>query len=46
MAATLIEVRKFFDFEDMKQFRQEWTALTEDDRAQIREGLGNGSYTY
>lgn len=46
MAATLTEVRKYFGFEDVKQFRQEWMALSEEARVQIRDGIGNGSYTY
>ena len=46
--ATLKQVADFFrkDGETLTQFSQEWKSLTDDDKAQIREGIGNGTFTY
>jgi hypothetical protein len=30
----------------LKGFRAEWDALSEESRAQLREGIGNGTETY
>lgn len=43
--ATLKEIREFFGM-DVKTFRQEWTALSDKDKKEIREGMSNGSMTY
>lgn len=45
--STLKAVREFFGM-DLKTFRQEWTqgGLTEDDKRQIREGIGDGTLNY
>ena len=43
--ATLKEVRDFLEAPS-KGFATEWKALTDEDRAQIRSGIGNGSLTY
>ncbi len=45
--ATLKDVREFFGM-TVGQFRDEWTkqGLTETDKAQIRQGLADGTMTY
>lgn len=45
--ATLKVVREFFGM-NVGQFRDEWTkqGLTDDDKRQIRQGLGDGTMTY
>jgi hypothetical protein len=45
--ATLKVVREFFGM-SVGQFRDEWTkqGLTDDDKRQIRQGLGDGTMTY
>lgn len=46
--ATLKEVATFFrkEGESLTAFSKEWQALSDADKAQIREGIGNGSLTY
>lgn len=44
--ATLNDVRHYFGIENATQFRQEWMALSEIERLQIKAGIGNGTYTY
>lgn len=43
--AKLTEVIAFFEM-STSQFRNEWKELDDDSKAQIREGIGNGSLTY
>lgn len=43
--ATLKEVRDYLEAPS-KGFATEWKALTDEDRAQIRAGIGNGTLTY
>ena len=45
--ATLKGVREFFGM-TVGQFRDEWTkqGLTDQDKREIREGIGNGTMTY
>lgn len=46
--ATLKDVAAFLrkDNETLTQFSQEWKTLTDEDKRQIREGIGNGTLTY
>lgn len=46
--ATLKQVAEFFrkDGETLSKFADEWKSLTEDDREQIKKGIGDGSLTY
>jgi len=53
-AANLAEVHKFFaqkvdpnspDY-SLAKFRSEWSHLTVEDKAQIRDGIGDGTLTY
>lgn len=43
--ATLKDIREFFGM-DVKTFRQEWTTLSDSDKADIRKGMSDGSMTY
>ncbi len=45
--ATLKDVREFFGM-TVGQFRDEWTkqGLTDKDKAEIRQGIGDGTMTY
>ena len=46
--ATLKQIADFFrkEGETLSQFAAEWKALPEEDKAQLREGIGNGTLTY
>lgn len=46
--ATLKQVADFLrkEGESLSQFSAEWKSLSEDDKVQIKEGIGNGSLTY
>jgi hypothetical protein len=44
--ATLVQVSKFFEFDNIASFRKEWEALSDTDRDQIKQGIGNGSLNY
>ena len=49
---TLSKVMKFFGFtkkdgtNDVPAFRKEWGALTDTDKAQIKQGIEDGSLDY
>lgn len=43
--APLNKVAKFFGG-PLSQFTKEWKQLSDEDRTQIREGIGNGTLTY
>lgn len=43
--ATLKEVRDYFGINGKDMIAQ-WRNLTDDDKRQLREGLGNGTFTY
>ncbi|HEY1645716.1 MAG TPA: hypothetical protein VGF75_05075 [Candidatus Saccharimonadales bacterium] len=43
--ASLVDTMKFFDMSSA-EYRTEWAELTDQDKAEIREGIGNGSLTY
>lgn len=45
-AATLTQIRIYFGYEKAGDFRKDWTALTEDDKAQIKGAFENGTMTY
>lgn len=47
--ATLAQVWKFFNTEGdykLAQFRVEWALLSDNDRAQLKQGVGDASLTY
>lgn len=46
--ATLKETAAFLrkENETLTQFSAEWKRLTDEDKEQIKEGIGNGTLTY
>jgi hypothetical protein len=46
--ATLKQVTEYFrqPGETLKGFTEEWKALSEKDKAEIKRGIGNGTLTY
>ncbi len=44
--ATLNQIRAFFNIESAQKFTAEWQKLTDADKAQIRAGIGDGTYNY
>ena len=46
--ATLKAVTEFFrqPGESLKGFTEEWKALSDTDKEQLKQGIGDGSYTY
>lgn len=44
-ATSLVEVRKFFGI-GMAEFKGEWMKLSPADREQLRQGIGDGTFTY
>lgn len=44
--ASLSQVREFFGIEQAGTFRKEWTALSEQDKSDLRNGIGDGTLTY
>lgn len=44
-AASMVDVMKYFEMKPA-EFRAQWTKLSENDRTVLREGIGNGSFTY
>lgn len=40
------EIKDFFGYESITAFAPDWKALTEEDKAQLRKGIGDGSLTY
>lgn len=47
-AATIKAVSDFLrkEGETLKEFTAQWNTLSDAEKAQIREGIGNGTYTY
>lgn len=44
--ATLKQVKDFFGEENTAKFAAEWRQLSEQDKADLRAGIGNGTFTY
>lgn len=44
-SVSLVEVRKFFDI-SMAEFKADWIKLAPADRDQLRQGIGDGTFTY
>ncbi len=50
--ATMIEVMDYFEFRredgkrDVAGFRKQWDQLSDEGKAQLRQGIGNKSLTY
>ena len=44
-AATMLQVKEFFGM-PTREFSTAWKALTDQDKEQLKAGIGNGSLTY
>lgn len=46
--ATIGDVCKFFEYPegDMKSFRTDWASLTDQDKADLKKGIGDGTLDY
>lgn len=44
--ATLKDIKDFFGYSSLSAFSADWKQMPEQDREQIRTGIGNGSLTY
>jgi len=43
---TLKKVREFFGYEKLADFARDWRQLTEQDKADIKKGITDGTLTY
>jgi hypothetical protein len=46
MPATIRELMDFFGFKTTSEFTPEWKNLTEKDKEQLKEGIGDGTFNY
>ncbi len=49
MTATIKDVKDFFGMkpgQSLKEFAEEWKAMDDASKEQIRQGLGDGTLTY
>jgi hypothetical protein len=44
--ATLGQVKDFFGYPTLAAFSADWKQVSNEDRAQIRAGIGDGTLTY
>ncbi len=44
--ASISQVRAFFAHDKLTDFRDDWAQLDDESKAQIRAGIGDGSYNY
>lgn len=42
----MMQVRNFFEYANLKDFRTDWEALTPEDKEQLKTGIVSGSLTY
>ena len=45
-AATMLEVKKYFGYDKLSDFKRDWQELDDISRVQLRNGIGNGTLTY
>ena len=43
---ALTRIKDFFNYPTLKAFASDWKALTEEDKAQIKQGVEDGTLTY
>lgn len=43
---TMLEIKNWFGYKTIKDFRADWEALTDQDKAQIKAGLSDGTFNY
>ncbi len=46
MAVTMVDVKNYFEIENIAKFRVEWAELTDQDKADLKQGIGDGTFTY
>jgi hypothetical protein len=44
--ATMVQVKDFFGYKKLSDFRADWNNLTEQDKTELKKGIGNGTLTY
>jgi len=44
--ATLVDVMRYFQYDNAAQFRKDWNNLSSSDKADLKVGIGNDSLTY
>lgn len=42
----MLEVMKYFGYENAASFRKDWALLTPEDKTQLKTGIENGTLTY
>ncbi len=43
---SIREIQKYFAYDSIKEFSADWKALSEKDKADLRIGISNGTFTY
>jgi hypothetical protein len=43
---TAKELKEFFGYEKLADFSRDWKELSEEERAQIRGGIADGTFNY
>jgi hypothetical protein len=44
--ATMTEVKNYFGYTSTASFAADWRKLTDEDKEQLKNGIGDGSLTY
>lgn len=44
--ATMVEVKDFFEYKKLSDFRADWNLLSDQDKSELKKGIGNGTLTY
>ena len=44
--ATLTEVMEYFGYTTRQDFARDWKALDDTSKTQLKQGIGNKTYTY
>jgi hypothetical protein len=44
--ASIVDVKNFFEYENISKFRADWQKLSDVDKVQLRLGIGEGTLTY
>lgn len=43
---TILEIKNFFGYTKLTEFKADWEKLTDKDKAEIKAGLADGTYNY
>jgi hypothetical protein len=44
--ATMVEVKDYFGYSKLSEFRSDWNNLSDKDKTELKSGIGNGTETY